>query len=273
MYRPKFYELVTIAAYFHITLGLFLVLFSNNQKRNFFGYLSLALAVLCRPTALLASFLIVPKLLTKIKKKNFKKRDFITLLIPYLIVGLACMYMNYIRFGSIFEFGISYQLTTNNLSNTSFSILKSICGGFYYLFLPFNIKLMPFSITGMTNSFPIIADYYFENIGGGILPTSVIGIVLFICPLVIKRIEEKELKIYLVVTIILAFVLILISAGIGALIGRYMLDFNYLLYFVIIIVSLYMMKLDKSIFLEKLYTIGIILSIIINYFLILTNIY
>ncbi len=88
----------------------------------FFGCLSLALAVGCRPTYLFISLIILPilaqKLIKNVKSKNKKEviKELIAVMIPYITVGLALMYYNYIRFDSIFEFGAKYQLTINNMA-------------------------------------------------------------------------------------------------------------------------------------------------------------
>ena len=270
VYRSKYYELLSLAAYFHVILGLYWVLFKNSKKKNILGYCSLAIAVLCRPTALFASILIIPKLLSGLKKKEFKVKDFIMLVVPYLIVGISIMYMNYIRFGSVFEFGTKYQLTACNLYGNSFSLLKVLCATFYYLFGTFSITLFPLRITGVLSSFPILSDFYIENIGGGVIMTSVIGIILFFIPSLFKKIKEKELKKYICLSISLAFLLIFVSGNFNSLIGRYMLDFNYLFYLVIIILSLYLMKIEKNKILEKIYYVGILISIFINFLAILS---
>ena len=271
MHRPGFYELVSLAAYFHVTLGINLTLFTNNKKKNLIGYTSLALAVLCRPTSLLCSILILPKIINKIKKKDFKIIDAIILIIPYLTVGLFTMYINYIRFDSIFEFGITYQLTTNNLQSTNISLVNIIYGMFTYLFGKIYI-IPPFKINSLTENIPILTDYNVEHIGGGIITTSVIGVIIFFMPKIFKFIKEKELKKYLLLLLSLATILLLLSSGINALIGRYMLDFNYIYYTIMVILSLYTLKKYKNKKYKIIYILLISTSIIINYILSTTNI-
>lgn len=270
MYRPSFYELASLAAYFHIILGLYLTLFSDNKIKNLIGYTSLALAVLCRPTSLLCSILVIPKLFNKMKNKKLKLLDIIVLVIPYLIVGITTMYLNYVRFGSIFEFGISYQLTTNNLYNYSFSLINSLYGTFVYFFGKISI-IYPFRLLGTNGNIPIITDFYIETIGGGIITTSIIGLIIFFIPIIFKQIKEKELKIYIILALTIGISMIILSSGIGSLIGRYMLDFNYLFYFIIVILSLYVLNILKKEKYNKLYLILIIISIFINFMLSTTN--
>ncbi len=122
---PRYYEVAIISGLFFSLLGILLILQSedkNSYIKMFFGCLSLALAVGCRPTYLFISLIILPilaqKLIKNVKSKNKKEviKELIAVMIPYITVGLALMYYNYIRFDSIFEFGAKYQLTINNMA-------------------------------------------------------------------------------------------------------------------------------------------------------------
>ena len=274
MHRPNFYELIVVAAYFHVVFGLYLVLFNDNENkiREFIGYTFLASSVLCRPTALLASIFVIPKIIDKFKKHKFKVSTWWPLVIPYLVIGIITMYMNYVRFGSILEFGISYQLASNNHFAKE-SILDGLVGAFYYLFATYNIKIFPISIIGNTNYFPLLTDYYVEDIGGGVMATSILGFIAFFIPYLVRFIKEKKLKMYLIMTLCLAIFLIILSGTFGALVGRYMLDFNYLIYFIIVVVSFYYIQKDDSRVLNNVYTFVIVLSIVINFLLSLSNVY
>ena len=271
MHRPNFYELVSLAAYTHIIFGLYLTLFKDKKIHNFIGYTLLASSVLCRPTALFSSILILPKIINNIKNKKFKTIDYIILIVPYILVGLFTMYINYIRFDSIFEFGIKYQLSTNNLYNQTFSLSNIIYGTYNYLFNNINISLIPFNITSIKNNIPFITDFNIENIGGGIIPTSILGIIILFIPKIFKNIKEKELKLYIIISLLLASSLILLSTNIGALIGRYMLDFNYIFYFITVILSLTIINNSKYKNTKNIYIILCILSITINLLLSATN--
>lgn len=264
MYRPSFYELTTIAAYTHIIFGLYLTLFNDNKIKNLIGYTLLALAVLCRPTTLFASILIIPKIINNIKTKNFKLKDFIILCIPYVIVGSFTMYINYIRFDSIFEFGTSYQLTTNNLNNYNFSFINIIYGMYHYLLGKINITLSPLTIIDPPAQLHILGDLNIEKIGGGLITTSILSIIILFIPKIFKFIKEKELKIYIILSILLSLFIMGFSSSIGAIVGRYMLDFNYLIYFVTVILCLYTINHYNNKYILKIYYILTTLSIILN---------
>lgn len=272
IHRPAFYEVVSLAAYTNIIFGLYLTLFKNKKISNFIGYTLLASAVLCRPTSLICSLLIIPKLIHKIKNKQFKLIDFIILAIPYTIIGLFTMYINYIRFDSIFEFGVSYQLTTNNLYNKGFSLTNAIYGTFNYLFGKTSLVL---STTPQLNliKIPYITDINIERLGGGIITTSILSLIILFIPKIFKKIKEKELKIYISISLIIAISLIIISSGIGAIIGRYMLDFGYLFYFITVILWLQIIKnsKNKNIY-QNIYLILCVISILINFLVSNTNV-
>ena len=272
IHRPAFYEVVSLAAYTNIIFGLYLTLFKNKKISNFIGYTLLASAVLCRPTSLICSLLIIPKLIHKIKNKQFKLIDFILLAIPYATIGLFTMYINYIRFDSIFEFGVSYQLTTNNLYNKNFSLTNAIYGAINYLFGKTSLVL---STTPQLNliKIPYITDINIERLGGGIITTSILTLIIIFIPKIFKKIKEKELKIYISLSLIIAFSLIIISSGIGAIIGRYMLDFSYLFYFITVILWLQIIKnsKNKNIY-QNIYLFLCLISILINFIISNTNV-
>lgn len=71
-----------------------------------------ALAVGCRPTMLLASLVSIIVMLRGFGKKGFLKA--LLFFLPYAAIGLVLMKYNYERFDDPLEFGITYQLTTEN---------------------------------------------------------------------------------------------------------------------------------------------------------------
>ncbi len=62
-------------------------------------------------------FLSLPLFWEEIKEKRFLKlRTIFGFILPYLIVAAGLMYYNYARFGSPFDFGANYNLTTNDMT-------------------------------------------------------------------------------------------------------------------------------------------------------------
>lgn len=92
----------------------------ENPLLLFGGGICMALAVGCRPTLLLYTLLALPfgvKVVWTERKKCI--RDLAAVSLPYLVIGCALAWFNYIRFDSVFEFGQAYQLTAQDqLHNT-----------------------------------------------------------------------------------------------------------------------------------------------------------
>jgi hypothetical protein len=158
--RSLIYEVASASALMFIALGSLLFLKSiNDQKYSrvkiFFASLSFALAVGCRPTAVLFSFLL-PIFLYHVfksireKNKTFGARNAFPVLlscvaVPYAMVAIPLMWYNYARFGSITEFGAWHQLTVMNMSNMSLvnpigKLLKVFTGFSAYFFNPIDFS-------------------------------------------------------------------------------------------------------------------------------------
>lgn len=94
------------------------VWFEDDEKKSiifaFLGSLLGALAFGCRPPAALANLLVLPMLIEYLRNKKFSLRLLLQLILaamPYIVIGGAIMYYNYLRFDSPFEFGQTYQIT------------------------------------------------------------------------------------------------------------------------------------------------------------------
>ncbi len=78
------------------------------------GALLGALVFGCRPPIALANVLVIPMLIAFLKQRKFTFKLLLKLVLaamPYVIVGIALMCYNYVRFDDPFEFGQAYQLT------------------------------------------------------------------------------------------------------------------------------------------------------------------
>ncbi len=121
--RTLVYELaITSGICFAVWAIYFMLLAESSSKRRLFLFLSGsfgALAIGCRPTMVFASLVLCTVMFCgfRYKELNVQRRplfDICLFLIPYVLVGLALMKYNYERFDDPFEFGITYQLTTEN---------------------------------------------------------------------------------------------------------------------------------------------------------------
>ena len=93
------------------------------------GGLLMALVAACRPQMLVGSFLILP-LFWSYVKDNLRQPDrrravairILWTALPYVIVAGLLMYYNWARFGSPFDFGANYNLTTNDMTHRGFHL-------------------------------------------------------------------------------------------------------------------------------------------------------
>lgn len=158
--RARFYEMAYATGLAFTVLGLWL-LFSCMEKVNVGRYvrimaggLCLALAVGCRPTMVVYSFLLAPFLWRVLYKKPLKEKGVMILALglPYFVVAVILMRYNYVRFGNVFNFGQNYQLTVTDMSKNSYNLAT----------LPWCLWL------GMFQPLQIIAEFPFVFSGNAV---------------------------------------------------------------------------------------------------------
>lgn len=174
---PRFYEVPIISGLFFTVTGINFIMIANkkkeiNYKYMFLACLFLSIAVACRPTQLIASLIVLPLIIkifiNNIKLKKNINKSVLAICVPYAVVGGLLMYYNYIRFGSIFEFGASYQLTINDMSNLRNRFMVIGMGIVCNLFsIPNFIPVFPY-IYNHNNLVTFYGHYYIENMVGGL---------------------------------------------------------------------------------------------------------
>ena len=244
---PRFYEMVNVAGLYFSLQGIYLFLTIKKGgelsfKKLGLGALCLALAVACRPTTLIASIIIIPIIWNLFKQKKANKKEVLKLIlvvmIPYIVVGLLLMYYNYIRFGSIFEFGAKYQLTMNDMRNLKNRLITIPAGLIYNLFnLPSFIGEFPFMQVN-SNIPEIFAYYYVEDMPGGVFILAPIAFAVFGIKKFLKTSKNTELKNLVVVILAVGIILNIIIVMQGGSTGRYLLDFAW--YFVLAGILIYL---------------------------------
>jgi hypothetical protein len=135
----RFYSIVSSAGFMFVIAGVLLLFEAVEREKPdrsklFFACMCLALAVGCRPNLVFVS-LIVPVFLWKYKL--WKQSPLI--IIPYAIVAVPICLYNHARFGSVFEFGIRYNMTNLNvaafgLATLSEKIIRAYSAALSYLF-------------------------------------------------------------------------------------------------------------------------------------------
>jgi len=254
---PDMYAVPIISGLAFSALGLALWIFSykfeENAPKRFcacitIGSLLLALSVGCRPQFALISFLAIPIFWNSVFKKRslFSKKGAISTVLfalPYVLVAVGLMWYNFARFGSPFDFGASYNLTTNDVSNRGFVYDRLGTGLFYYLIQPYVIDpIYPFLKTSyiMTSYMGVTIR---QDIYGGVIFQSPL-IMAILCMFFVKNDMKKARSFYPAVLLTaIGLITVVVDFQMGGIIQRYVCDFA--LIFTLAAVLVYIAIKDK----------------------------
>ena len=236
--RPKFYELAVISGLFFATAGINFLFMGIKQKDIKYKYiflssLFLSLSVACRPTMLFTSLIALPVFI-KIFIKKFKEKRNIgksiaSICIPYILIGSLLMYYNYIRFNSIFEFGASYQLTVNDMSNLKNRVMTIGTGIVCNLFgMPSFTSSFPFIETNK-NILTFYGYYYIEDMIGGLFILTPICFAIFSLRKLWKKSENKEVCYAILTFSVIGLILCIASIMMAGSLQRYLIDYGWML--------------------------------------------
>ena len=278
--RPDFYNVPIITSLFFTTLGLGLFISASMSKKLFKTKLviascSMAFVALCRPQFLISTFLIIPLYYDYFFKKfdKNKLKELLCILIPYIIFAIITCAYNYVRFGSIFDFGAQYNLTTNDMTKRGFILARIPLGIFYYLLLP--TRFVPYF--PYIDSIPVLSNNYFgktiyENTYGGLFFTHLITISCLFITKLKKFFNDKKLYYFSLLSIIFAFVVMIFDTEMSGILPRYLMDFSYLLLIPTVII---VFSLEKVIFkneaAKKILIVLVFLPIIYEFLLLLVD--
>ncbi len=144
--RPDLYNVPIMAANAFTMVGIFCWLKALDKDCSSplwlaAGSFAMALVVGCRPQMFLFSFLAIPIFWKRNAKeriifaKGTRKRT-IAFTLPYFIIAMILMYYNAARFGSVFDFGATYSLTSNDMTKRGFNISRLLIGFFTFFLQP-----------------------------------------------------------------------------------------------------------------------------------------
>ena len=235
--RPDFYSVPIMCACAFTVWGIncWLKALDTGKHRKalfFAGSLCLALSVGCRPQSVLVSAVALPLFLPELFGGKFKKKKGITelclLALPYIVVAAGIMYYNYIRFGSPFDFGSAYNLTTNDVTRRGFVPERIGLGIYTYLLQPPSFTaVFPFlqkvqissNYAGMTIA---------ENCFGGLLAVTPFTWFIFAHGAYKKPLRDSKLTAFTAVLLLAGLALVIADTEAGGLLQRYFSDFGYL---------------------------------------------
>jgi len=229
MLRPMFYEIAQYSALAFAILGVIILLRAREKlsiKCLIISSLSFALAVACRPSALLWSILVPVMLWDKRKELNVSK--VLAIIIPYVIIGSILAWYNYARFDSPFTFGQSYALSLADLTvyqkfsfvGKIYIIVKAFLS---YLFNPPNLDFtFPF-VSAKYSNFPLAVTGYFA-VNGGIVGIFGFPIMWFL--FYVRKVEILRNLIFAGIFISLLNITLLAFVNIEM---RLMMDFSWIM--------------------------------------------
>ena len=236
--RPDFYSVPILAALSLTVFGLYFWMLAEEKGRvrpfiAALGSLCMALVAACRPQLLLCSALIfvvywnaVFKDCSLFSKKGWKAT--LALILPYLLVAAGVMWYNYARFGSPFDFGANYNLTTNDMTGRGYRVERVGLSIFTYFFqLPNITASFPF-IQSVSISTNYLGTTITEPMFGGIF--IVIPLLWCLCflPSMWKSLKADGVLGFCTVLLLLSLVIGAFDAQGAGLLQRYVSDFSFL---------------------------------------------
>ncbi len=229
---PSFYYTPILLALALVTAGLYFLFrtFRGGKAQVpclALGCLCMALVALCRPQFLAASFLTIP-LFADVVIKNIRHKKAAVyaaaFLVPYIAVAAVTMWYNYARFGSVFDFGANYNLTTNDVTSRGFNLYRIPLGIFAYFFQPPVLTaVFPF-ITNTDLSTCYMGITVSENMYGGIFMAYPITWLFLAIKEVIPIFKEKKLWHFLLALPVISFAVGIADTEMGGILSRYSLD-------------------------------------------------
>ena len=245
IYKPDFYSVPILEG---IVMGLFGFSFWLSSKKEtvekstgktsitivpwrlVVGSACIALIAGCRPQMLLViAFGVmlfwddVFKERALLSKSSIKQT--LALCIPFAVVAAGIMWYNFARFGSPFDFGANYNLTSNDMTHRGFVWGRTGLGLFSYLFQPLNIDAV----------FPFLHDFKAHTTYQGLtLTENMLGGVFLLFPILLfgaygtfrrKMFDNKKTYKIVYFSMIMVAVLVVLDTQMAGLLTRYFMDF------------------------------------------------
>ncbi len=193
--RPDLYNIPIMGANAFVFVGIFFWLLAmNSEKRKWLWYglgaLSLACVAGCRPQFLLyviALFmvLLMPKVWEQRKEWKKNGKIVVAVILPVVIIAAVVFWYNMARFGSGFDFGATYSLTSNDMNHRGFNFSRVVRGLYSFLLQPPVINatfpflessqlrsdymgknLIEFCYGGLFVNFPLLISLWYFLLGG-----------------------------------------------------------------------------------------------------------
>lgn len=237
--RPSTYEYAILCGAAFVMLAIWQWLAAANtplEKRGrlvahlVLGSLCMALVAGCRPQMELFAVLAVPIFWQRyVREKRLCSRqgagEAVAFLLPVIAVALLLMWYNAARFGSPFDFGANYNLTSNDMTRRGFSVGRIAPAVLTFLF----------GIPGVSTVFPYLTATRMETNYMGLTITELFYGGAFAClpllwglavlPLCRHRLEQRrDLRGILRLVLLAMLVLAVLDCEMAGMLYRYQSD-------------------------------------------------
>ena len=176
-----------------------------------------------------------------IKKRELfgKKRplDTVCICLPYVLVAAGIMYYNAARFGSPFDFGATYSLTSNDMTKRSFNVEQTLLGLWHYFVKP-PVFSSDFPFLQGTQ---VVSDFYMGRLnaeytyGGMLLCNAMLWVLLFVSRGK-EALKQRGLRAFVLVNVVISLVLGIVDVTGAGILQRYMSDMVWGLILVAVVV-------------------------------------
>ena len=239
--KADFYSVPILCGLMFSLLGLWFWLSAKrcglSAWRLCAGSLCMALVAGCRPQMLVMSFLAIALFWEDVRERRLligkSVRSAVNtgcFVLPYLAVAAGLMWYNYARFGSPFDFGANYNLTTNDMTARGFQMGRIGLGLFICLFQPVNLEgVFPFIIR---NNFATtyLGRTIQETTYGGVFAANLFLLPLLFLPWLRKCCKEPICLRITFFSFAAAVAVLIADTQMAGILPRYYSDYTWMLY-------------------------------------------
>lgn len=262
---PTFYSLPIACGLMFSVWGLYFWMCGRDSSRRcaFFaaGSLCMALVAGCRPQLLLLSLLAFPLFWRPyISERRIATkeglREFVCLILPYVLVAALIMMYNHARFGSFADFGANYNLTVNDMTQRGWMAGRIAPALFAYFFqTPETVGTFPF-LQPVQFATTYVGQTIKEATFGGIFWCyPVLWVLFFVRPLLALRNSQRSTKTITGVIGVLLFsgvAIAVVDAEMAGILQRYYADFSFMfLAAVVLLVFIANENIDEEVALRR----------------------
>lgn len=206
------------------------------------GSLCMALNLGSRPQFILACLLAIPLFWNEIMHERllFSRKGIkatVAAILPFALVFAPLLWYNWARFGSVFDFGSSYNLTGFDMTHYHQRLLLTSVLVFYYLLQPIDLSFsFPFIET--TEMARPVGWAPMEPMFGGYFWLAPMALLVFLLPAVRRELKSRNLWAASLCMLAFAAIVLVVDTRTAGVTQRYFGDFGWYLMLVAIFVML-----------------------------------